>query len=184
MSVHDELKKAVNRIAQLEQEVRFHESVVTIQMDEKRQAEGQRDGYDMQLHMTVARLGGKVEGRPTERLNFLQRVDELRAIEHCARWLFSEGGHFAKTPQGHEMRRLLFGEGKRGKLPKAEWNARKELREANDFIEILRAQREGLFATMRDIERRISHIPGLEYESAMIREVLPNDAPPREGDGA
>lgn len=39
MSVHDELKKAVNRIAQLEQEVRFHESVVTIQMDEKKKVE-------------------------------------------------------------------------------------------------------------------------------------------------
>ena len=33
------------------------------------------------LAMTVARLGGLVEGRPTLRLNFLQRVDELVKIE-------------------------------------------------------------------------------------------------------
>lgn len=33
------------------------------------------------LTMTVARLGGIVEGRPTERVNFLQRIDELRQIE-------------------------------------------------------------------------------------------------------
>ena len=33
------------------------------------------------LCMTVSRLGGNVEGRPTARLNFLQRVDELRRIE-------------------------------------------------------------------------------------------------------
>lgn len=37
-----------------------------------------RDGV---LAMTVARLGGMVEGRPTERVNFLQRVDQLVAME-------------------------------------------------------------------------------------------------------
>lgn len=39
------------------------------------------------LFMTVARLGGLVEGRPTERLNFLQRIDELRDIEREVRRL-------------------------------------------------------------------------------------------------
>jgi hypothetical protein len=34
------------------------------------------------LAMTVDRLGGMVEGRATIRLNFLQRIDELRNIEH------------------------------------------------------------------------------------------------------
>lgn len=33
------------------------------------------------LAMTVARLGGTVEGEPTQRINFLQRIDELREIE-------------------------------------------------------------------------------------------------------
>lgn len=33
------------------------------------------------LYMAVSRLGGTVEGRPTARVNFLQRVDELRTIE-------------------------------------------------------------------------------------------------------
>jgi hypothetical protein len=43
-------------------------------------------GREAQLHMTVARLGGTVEGYPTAMLNFLQRVDELRQIEaRCAK---------------------------------------------------------------------------------------------------
>jgi len=33
------------------------------------------------LHMAVVRLGGEVEGRPTGRHNFLQRIDELRELE-------------------------------------------------------------------------------------------------------
>lgn len=33
------------------------------------------------LAMAVARLGGKVEGAPTHRGNFLQRIDELRRVE-------------------------------------------------------------------------------------------------------
>ncbi|HMQ23197.1 MAG TPA: hypothetical protein PKE00_11945 [Planctomycetota bacterium] len=33
------------------------------------------------LAMTVARLGGFVEEKPTARHNFLQRIDELRQIE-------------------------------------------------------------------------------------------------------
>jgi hypothetical protein len=34
------------------------------------------------LSMAVARLGGLVEGRPTARHNFLQRIDELRQLEN------------------------------------------------------------------------------------------------------
>lgn len=33
------------------------------------------------LAMTVGRLGGMVEGAPTQRINFLQRIDELRRCE-------------------------------------------------------------------------------------------------------
>lgn len=36
---------------------------------------------DAQISMTVDRLGGLVEGQPTQEINFLQRVDELVAIE-------------------------------------------------------------------------------------------------------
>lgn len=46
----------------------------------------ERDGESCVLYMTVARLGGLVEGMPTARLNFLQRIDELRTIEkRCAK---------------------------------------------------------------------------------------------------
>lgn len=34
-----------------------------------------------QTSMTVARLGGTVEGRPTEKQNYLQRIDELMETE-------------------------------------------------------------------------------------------------------
>lgn len=33
------------------------------------------------LAMVVARLGGLVEGRPTHRINFLQRIDQLVELE-------------------------------------------------------------------------------------------------------
>ena len=33
------------------------------------------------LAMAVARLGGEVEGAPTHRINFLQRIDALRRVE-------------------------------------------------------------------------------------------------------
>lgn len=39
------------------------------------------DGAEGVLSMTVARLGGTVEGAPTQRVNFIQRIDELRRIE-------------------------------------------------------------------------------------------------------
>lgn len=38
-------------------------------------------GDDAVLAMTVDRLGGEVEGRPTIRLNFLQRIDQLVEVE-------------------------------------------------------------------------------------------------------
>lgn len=42
-----------------------------------------------QRAMTVHRLGGEVEGAPTHAGNFLQRVDQLRAIERAAMALLS-----------------------------------------------------------------------------------------------
>ncbi len=41
----------------------------------------ERDCLIAQRHMTIARLGGMVEGAPTCEINFLQRVDELRELE-------------------------------------------------------------------------------------------------------
>ena len=52
--------------------------------DLKRQVDEARlkiDMLDATLHMAVARLGGIVEGNPTGRHNFLQRIDELRVKE-------------------------------------------------------------------------------------------------------
>lgn len=39
------------------------------------------EGSEAVIHMAIARLGGLVEGRPTHRGNFLQRIDELVAME-------------------------------------------------------------------------------------------------------
>lgn len=35
------------------------------------------EGSEAVIHMAIARMGGLVEGRPTHRGNFLQRIDEL-----------------------------------------------------------------------------------------------------------
>ena len=48
---------------------------------ELREARVKIDSEGAVLAMAVARLGGMVEGRPILRLNFLQRIDELRDIE-------------------------------------------------------------------------------------------------------
>ena len=39
------------------------------------------EGSEAVIHMAIARLGGLVEGLPTHRGNFLQRIDELVAKE-------------------------------------------------------------------------------------------------------
>lgn len=46
--------------------------------------ETQRDAKEATIAMAVARLAGRVEGEPTHRINFLQRIDELRETEHWA----------------------------------------------------------------------------------------------------
>jgi hypothetical protein len=46
-----------------------------------RELEGTVEMRDGTLAMTVARLGGEVEGAPTHRGNFLQRIDQLRREE-------------------------------------------------------------------------------------------------------
>lgn len=55
---------------------------------------------DSVLAMTVARLGGTVEGRLTHRGNFLQRIDALRKIEAAARaYVDRPGDTTRKTSQ-------------------------------------------------------------------------------------
>ena len=46
------------------------------------EAQDERLGLESVLSMAVSRLGGNVEGKPTHRMNFLQRIDALRSIEH------------------------------------------------------------------------------------------------------
>lgn len=58
--VAEEMLRLAARVAELEVEVAAKEATI---------------------HMAVARLGGEVEGAPTHRINFLQRIDELRGIE-------------------------------------------------------------------------------------------------------
>ena len=45
----------------------------------------QADTAEAVINMAVARLGGTVEGLPTHRLNFLQRIDELVRLESSLR---------------------------------------------------------------------------------------------------
>lgn len=55
-------------------------------------ARGAIEARDALLAMTVARLGGNVEGAPTARHNFLQRIDALRDAERGFRvvWVLRE----------------------------------------------------------------------------------------------
>ena len=90
MSVHDELKKAVNRIAQLEQEVRFHESVVTIQMDEKKKAEDMEAVWreananlEKACDLAIANMKEAINGKQEaeERLaGFIESDESLRKL--------------------------------------------------------------------------------------------------------
>lgn len=54
--------------------------------------------------MTVARLGGKVEGRKTGTHNFLQRVDELREIEGAYAELKAENERLRNVREWREQR--------------------------------------------------------------------------------
>ncbi len=53
--------------------------------------------YEGILAMVVRRLGGTVEGKPTERGNFLQRIDELRRIERDPMGHLNQYKHFVIT---------------------------------------------------------------------------------------
>lgn len=64
---------AINKANVLEQELLAHEL-----------------SLQGKLNMTIDRLGGKVEGKPTHEGNFLQRIDELRRIEREYRKLKRE----------------------------------------------------------------------------------------------
>jgi hypothetical protein len=55
------------------------------------------------LHMTVSRLGGTVEGRPTLRLNFLQRIDELCQIERHVTTLSAALERYGRHESGCDM---------------------------------------------------------------------------------
>jgi len=60
-----------------------HDLSVKLEFAEARVAELEVEvlAKEATIHMAVARLGGEVEGAPTRRINFLQRIDELREIE-------------------------------------------------------------------------------------------------------
>jgi len=60
------------------------QEVATDRLRRLEQAYRDLEGERAVLAMTVARLGGTVEGAPTHRINFLQRIDELRRIEKMA----------------------------------------------------------------------------------------------------
>lgn len=58
------------------------------------------------LAMTVARLGGLVEGNPTHRINFLQRIDALRKTEKTALEALACLVNLSQHPLFHEQTEL------------------------------------------------------------------------------
>lgn len=71
------------------------------------------------IHMAVDRLEGMVEGRPTHRGNFLQRIDELREIERRHKG--------SAEPDWNEERERLDAETYGHFIPRAGEAPRKEL---------------------------------------------------------
>ncbi len=69
-----ERDEARTRIAELE-----HANDLADEVDIEAQLRAKVSDLDAVLSMTVARLGGTVEGALTNRINFLQRIDDLRA---------------------------------------------------------------------------------------------------------
>jgi len=81
--------------------IRNYHLALTEREDQLRQAISERNLAHGMLAMNVARLGGSVEGKPTDKHNFLQRVDELvekektslsriAALESLVREMFNE----------------------------------------------------------------------------------------------
>lgn len=69
-----DVKEAAQLVASLDEaRLNYHQHVRSLE-----ETIAARDGT---LYMAVARLGGLVDGRPTERVNFLQRIDALRRTE-------------------------------------------------------------------------------------------------------
>jgi chromosome segregation ATPase len=56
-------------------------AAIDLRAKELDEAQAERNALATQIRMTVARLGGIVEGEPTKTINFLQRIDALRANE-------------------------------------------------------------------------------------------------------
>jgi TolA-binding protein len=77
----DNLRDAEARATAAEQDALERQSIARELLTKLKAAEQERDGERGVLAMTVARLGGMVEGHPTHRINFLQRIDALRDIE-------------------------------------------------------------------------------------------------------
>lgn len=75
---HHELHDHIGRLGVLRDESAETMHKLRAEVEELRLS---RDCETGVLAMTVGRLGGQVEGQPTARGNFLQRIDELRGIE-------------------------------------------------------------------------------------------------------
>ncbi len=65
--------------------------------------------YEAILAMTVGRLEGTVEGHPTSRINFLQRIDELRRIEKSASALLATVKQFDTLVRKLEGTEIEYG---------------------------------------------------------------------------
>lgn len=76
-----ELAKKGARISDLEAAHEKAGAYVALLEERVREIEVERDAKESTISMAVARLGGTVEGHPTHRINFLQRIDALRRIE-------------------------------------------------------------------------------------------------------
>jgi len=73
-SIEHEMRTAVVDAAKIMQSDEKEIATLRLRVAEYKLA---HEGSEAVIHMAIARMGGLVEGRPTHRGNFLQRIDEL-----------------------------------------------------------------------------------------------------------
>ena len=80
-TIPQEVAEVTSRVAELEKERDAAIENAKLYNADMMKVRGQRDAAESVLSMAVARLGGEVEEAPTQRINFLQRIDALREAE-------------------------------------------------------------------------------------------------------
>lgn len=142
--------------------------------NERREARLEAQAAEGVLAMAIARLGGEVEGRPTARVNFLQRVDELRRIEESTEQALS-AVHEAWAAENEETEKATAALKRelaeaRADLEKAERAHEKDTEDAAAVREDLAGK---LSAARAEVNTALSERDAARREAAFLRRADP-----------